>query len=156
MSEEKTKKSSILNKGNHLVLYGVVGLVLFILIVLFSIHRLSIWQKDVRDAQRTEVLENVVSEIENMKEENEHYPEAVFFKSDSVLICSKIDCFVNREVSISGSARGTSDILNKTDKNYTKYRYELENEIYKVGFCNEDGEIRNFGKAPFGEELNCD
>lgn len=156
MSENKDKKRIIQKKDNNLLFYALIGLVLVLIIIGFSISRLSLWQKDIRDKQRVEIMESVVSEIEKLKSENENYPEAVFFKTDSVLICSTIDCFISEEVVINGSAKGTSDILNKTDRNYTKYAYELTEEAYKIAYCDEEGNIRNFGKAPFGEELNCE
>jgi hypothetical protein len=124
-------------------------------VISFSISRLALFQRNYRDNQRVQTLEKAIVAIEKSKSETGKYPGAIFFKTGSILICSKIDCFISEEIELKGATSGASDIVNETDKNNTKYAYELTQDSYKIAFCDEDGKVRNFGKTPFGDELIC-
>ena len=154
MTEEKTKKRFFKTK-NRFLLYGIVAVFFTMFVISFSISRLALFQRNYRDNQRVQTLEKAIVAIEKSKSETGKYPGAIFFKTGSILICSKIDCFISEEIELKGATRGASDIVNETDKNNTKYAYELTQDSYKIAFCDEDGKVRNFGKTPFGDELIC-
>lgn len=154
MTEEKTKKRFFKTK-NRFLLYGIVAVFFTMFVISFSISRLALFQRNYRDNQRVQTLEKAIVAIEKSKSETGKYPGAIFFKTGSILICSKIDCFISEEIELKGATRGAPDIVNETDENNTKYAYELTQDSYKIAFCDEDGKVRNFGKTPFGDELIC-
>lgn len=154
MSEKKTK-NRLFKTNNRFLIFGIFAVFLTMFLLSFSINRLALLQRDYRDGQRVQTLDKVVDAIEESKIETGKYPGAIFFRTDSILICSNIDCFISEEIELKGATRGASDIVNETDKNNTKYAYELTQDSYKIAFCDEDGKVRNFGKTPFGDELIC-
>ena len=45
------------------------------------------------------------------------------------------------------------DAQPKTDKDFTSYKYELSENYYKLAFCDEDGQVNNFGEASYDEMI---
>ncbi len=154
-AETKKSSKSLAISPRRLRVYLVFIGVLFLglLILGLSLNRYALWQKGVRENQRVEMMNKIVTELEKFKAENEDYPEAVFFKTDSVLICPKIDCLISTELELKGSTKGASDLQPKTDKEFTSYKYELSDNTFKLAFCDEDGQVNNFGEASYDEMI---
>ena len=99
MTEEKTKKRFFKTK-NRFLLYGIVAVFFTMFVISFSISRLALFQRNYRDNQRVQTLEKAIVAIEKSKSETGKYPGAIFFKTGSILICSKIDCFISEEIEL--------------------------------------------------------
>lgn len=108
-----------------------------------------------RDEDRQKTVEEVIQVIESHYTEKDKYPEAIFFTSDRVLVCSSADCFDEKEVPLSGATRA-ADFSERTTSKATKYGYILEAGGYGIGYCDEDGEVVSFGNIhPSNLMLNC-
>lgn len=156
MSRSKGDKRFLKRKRYKVLASILVVIIVLALIVFAGKDKFQAWQKNAREEDRALLMDVLVSEINAFHNENGSFPEAVFFRVDSVLICSTIDCFINKEIPLTKSNRSAPDLEQKTNSKYTKYSYELYEDTFKLAFCDEDGNRRNYGKAPYGEELNCE
>lgn len=141
-------------KLKRYMVFAGAFLIVFLIATLY-IHKFISFQVKLRDESRQAVMREVVEILESEHTETGAYPKAVFFTKDEVLICSQVNCFREQKVRLSGASRSSSDLENKTTKKFTRYVYELADDGYKLGYCNEFGEIRNFGNSSIPPAVVC-
>lgn len=129
-------------------------LIIVLGVVSFTIYSLS--NDSQRDLLRRQAIDEIVQVVDSLYLANNKYPEAVFFTEDRALICTQVDCFQQTEVTLKGAARSVTDMSQTTTSKSTKYGYVLDNGVYSIGYCDENGEIQSFGNAGAGSLLlNC-
>jgi len=147
------RKKVVLRNWTHgkSLLVGTLLLLLSIAIVcLFGKY-----SKTFRENSRQDLMAEIKIVAEEVYESNGKYPSAVLFSQDQALICEDIDCLKYQAVKIGKYARSISGSNTKTSTSYTKYDYELAEDGYKLGYCDEDGKVKNFGTSQESIILMC-
>ena len=150
-SREKPKSKVAMKR----MTFFLVFLLVVILFLVFTNDALRKYQKAQRENARVITVSSLSNKIESVKTEFGEYPDAVFFTENSALICPKIDCLIELEMQLIGSSKAISDTSSRTDGSRTKYGYEKNKDGFSLGFCDEDGNIRNFGNSATKILINC-
>ncbi len=156
MAEKKKaslrSKTSLNKRNNYIWLIG--GLLLLILLALAFVIG-GRYSRTIRDNARKGLMNEIKSVAEDIYEESGKYPSSVLFSKDQALVCEDIDCVQFQTVKIGRNAKSISGSNTKTSTKHTKYDYELVEDGYRLGYCDEDGNVQNYGKSQGSIILMC-
>ncbi len=137
----RTKKVLRKRNINKLLLIGAIILLMLVVICLLYAKYDSI----IRDNSRKDLMRQINLVALQVYDETGKHPSAILFSQDEALVCEDIDCIENHTVQIGKFAKSISGSNTKTSPSYTKYGYELDKDGYKLGYCDEDGTVQNYG-----------
>lgn len=143
----------VLNRRNTYKLLLIGTIIILLIIITFLLFDKYI--KIIRDSSRKDLMKQIKVVVEQVYEDNDRYPSAILFSENEALVCEDIDCLQYQSVKIGRYAKAINGSNTKTSTTQTKYDYELSKDGYKLGYCDEEGKVQNYGISQESVILMC-
>ena len=119
----------------------LVAMAIIAILIALAIFGVLQVQKNSRDTQRRKAMEDVNIGIQAFYSKYGQYPDSITFVDNTATLSGGGN---SSEVELNNSAKAAASGAN-TNTNVTKYGYVNDSAGYKLGFCDEDGDVYNAG-----------
>lgn len=100
-----------------------------------------------KDNARKQLMEEIVSIINKQYLEDGSYPSSILFSKHEALLCKDVDCRITQSIKIGKLAKSISGADIRTTTDATKYGYFPIEDGYQLGYCDENGNIEDYGNS---------